>query len=53
MKKVSWELAEATHFNKWPQRFHNCTMWNRACEFMGMCLHDSMDGLRKKEKGAY
>jgi hypothetical protein len=53
MKKTSWELAEAEHFNKWPQRFHNCTAYNRACEFMGMCLHNSMDGLKKKDKGAY
>jgi hypothetical protein len=53
MKKTAWELTEAEHFDKWPQRFHNCTMWNRACEFMGMCLNDSMDGLVKKEKGAF
>jgi hypothetical protein len=53
MKKVSWELTECTHFNKWPQRFQNCTAYNRACEFMGVCLHNSMDGLKKKEKGAF
>lgn len=53
MKKTAWELEEAKHFNKWPQRFHNCTQWNRACEFMNLCLYDSMDGLTKKEKGEF
>lgn len=53
MKKVSWDLAECAHFNKWPQTFHNCTMWNRACEYMGMCLRGDMDGLVKKSKGDF
>lgn len=53
MKKISWELEECSHFGKWPQRMHNCVMWNRSCEYMGMCLHESMDGLRKKEKGEF
>jgi hypothetical protein len=53
MKKTSWELEECAHFNKWPQRMHNCAMWNRSCEYMGMCLYESMDGLRKKEKGEF
>lgn len=53
MKKTAWELEECAHFNKWPQRFHNCTMWNRACEYMNLCLRGSTDGLHKKEKGEY
>lgn len=53
MKKTAWELAEAEHFNRWQQRFHNCTMWNRACEYMNVCLRGNMDGLCKKEKGEF
>jgi hypothetical protein len=53
MKKTAWELEECYHFNKWPQRFHNCAAWGRVCEYMNVCLRDDFEGLVKKGKGEY
>jgi hypothetical protein len=53
MKAIAKEKTDCEYSNVWPQRFHNCTAYNRVCRFMNLCLHGDKTGLVKKKKGDF